>query len=283
MINEKLLQKITNKWPVKVLSAAAALIISILFRMNTLETRFFSVPLRVEPNESLVPASSLTSAVRISLRGESDGIQPILEDDIEAFIDLAKYSNEGTYRVPVQILKKGSALGVAPLEISVLPIEIPLTLEQNVMRSIPIFPVFLGTVAQGYELVSQQIIPEMIIAEGPRSVVNDIIEFNTEIIDLDRRYENFSVRINIVNDNPLIFILGERMIEYRGTIQRIIREQERSNTQTSANSRTAPSSAQTEREQLNAEQSEIRTSDGGHSNIRQSESLLEDHPAGEEQ
>ena len=224
MINNKLLLKITEKWPVKALSVAAALIISIFYRMNTLETRFYSAPLFIEANETLVPLTSLTNSVRISLRGESDGIQQILDEDIEAYIDLGRYTNEGSYRVPVQIRKKGSALGVAPLEISVLPIEIQIVLELNTLKSIPIFPVFMGTVAQGFELTSHQIIPEMVIAEGPRSLINDLIEFNTEIIDLDRRFDNFSVRINIINHNPLIIIQGDRMIEYRGNINRIVRE-----------------------------------------------------------
>ena len=230
MNNTKLIRLITEKWPVKVLSLAAALIISIFFRMSTLETRFFSVPLLIETNETLVPVSSVSNSVRISLRGESDGIQPILEEDIEAYIDLGRYSNEGTYRVPVQIRKRGSALGVAPLEISVLPIEIQITLEQNVRRSIPIFPVFMGAIAQGYELTNQQIIPETILAEGPRSALEEQLEFNTDIIDLDRRYENFSVRVNILNKNPQIIIHGDRMIEYRGTINRIVRDDQENET-----------------------------------------------------
>ena len=223
MINSKLLKKITEKWPVKVLSVAAALIISIFYRMNSLETRFFSVPLKIEANSALVPANSLTNEVRISLRGEPDSIQQIMENDIEAYIDLGRYSNEGTYRAPVQIRKKGSALGVAPLEISVLPIEISLVIEQNIIKSIPVFPVFKGTISQGFELADRQIIPDTIIAEGPRSALEDIKEFNTEIIDIDRRYENFSVRVNIINDNPLISVHGDRMIEFRGVINRIIR------------------------------------------------------------
>jgi YbbR domain-containing protein len=224
LINNKLLLKISEKWPVKVLSVAAALIISIFYRMNTLETRFFSVPLQIDTNENLVPSSSISSAVRISLRGEPDGIQQIIEDDIEAFIDLGRYTSEGTYKVPVQIRKKDSALGISPLEISVLPIEIPLVLEQKVRKSIPVFPIFLGSVAQGYELSSQQLIPEMVIAEGPRSIIEDKNSFNTEIIDLDRRYDNFSVRVNIINNDPFITIQGDRMIEYRGTINRIVRD-----------------------------------------------------------
>ena len=224
MNSAKLIARITEKWPVKVLSLAAALIISVFYRMNTLETRFFSAPLRIESNETLIPASSFASSVRVSLRGEADGIQPILEEDIEAFIDLGRYTSEGNYRVPVQIRKRGSALGVEPLEISVLPIEIPLLLEQKIRRNVPVFPVLQGTVADGYELTYQALIPASVVAEGPRSVLDNHIEFSTEIINLDRRYDDFSIMVNIINENPLISIHGNMMLEFRGSIGRIARE-----------------------------------------------------------
>ena len=226
MNSTQLLVKITEKWPVKVLSVAAALIISIFYRMNTLETRFFTVPLQIEASETLTPAVSFASAVRISLRGEADGIQPILEEDIEAFIDLGRYTAEGIYRIPVQIRRKGSALGIEPLEISVLPIEIPIVLEQKIMQNISVFPVFSGTVAEDFELTYQSVIPATVVAEGPRSSMDSILEFNTETINLDRRYENFTVMVNIINNNPLIAIHGNRMIEYRGVISKISREQQ---------------------------------------------------------
>jgi len=202
-----------------VLSVAAALIISIFYKMNTLDTRFISIPLMLESSDSLIPASSYASTVRVSLRGESGSINPILEDDIEAYIDLKKYKQEGVYRIPVQIRKKGSALGVEPLEISVVPIEITLVLEQRTIRNIPIFPVFSGNVAEGYELTGQLLLPAEVIAEGPKSALDAIYEFNTDTIILEGRYENFTVMANIINDNPQITIHGSRICEYRGTIR----------------------------------------------------------------
>jgi len=223
---EKILAKIMEKWPVKVLSLAAALIISVSYRMNTLETRFFTVPLQIESSETLIPASQFPGAVRVSLRGEGDGIQPILDEDIEAYIDLSRYTAEGNYRVPVQLRKKGSAIGIEPLEISVQPIEILMLLEQRVTKNIPVFPVFSGIVAEGYELTYQSLIPGSVAAEGPRSVMESHIEFNTETINLDRRYDDFSIMVNIINDNPLIFLHGNRMLEFRGSISRIMREEQ---------------------------------------------------------
>ena len=226
--------KITDKWHVKVLSVAAALMFSVFHRMNMLETRFFTVPLRVETNKTdtvLIPANPYAQVIRVSIRGESGVIYPILEDDIEAYIDLDKYSNEGVYKVPVHIRRKGSALSVVPLEISAEPAEIQLKLEERYNRNIPVVPVFNGLVASGYELTSQTVIPASVVAAGPRSIMESIYEFNTQTIELDGRYDDFSVIVNIANNDPLIVIYGTRMIEYRGTIRRIMR---------SAPGRTAP-------------------------------------------
>jgi YbbR domain-containing protein len=224
LINRKQLEKITEKWPVKVLSVAAALILSVFHKMNTLESRFFSSPLSIEANETLIPASSFTQVIRVSLRGEANSIFSILEDDIETYIDLGKYTNEGIYKIPVQIRRKGSALGVEPLEVSVDPIEISVKLERKTIRNINIAPVFQGDIAEGYELTSQIIFPASVIAEGPRSVIEALYEFNTGTIDLNGRYEDFSTIVNIINSDPFIIIHGNRMIEYRGTIRRIPRE-----------------------------------------------------------
>ena len=225
MNRAKLLSLITNKWPVKVLSLAAAIIISVFYRLNTLETRFFTVPLLVESSEILVPSAVFETSARVSIRGEAEDVQLILEEDIEAYIDLGRYLSEGSYRVPVQIRKKGSALGVEPLEISVKPVEIPIVLENRITRNIPVFPVFSGTVAEGYELTYQTIIPGSVIVEGPRSAMENHIEFNTETINLDRRYEDFSIIVNIINNYPLFTILGSRIFEFRGSISRIAREE----------------------------------------------------------
>ena len=230
-----LFAKITEKWPVKVLSLAAAVIISIFYRMNNLETRFFTVPLSVESNNALIPINSFAVSVRVSIRGEAEGIQPILAEDIEAYIDLERYANEGNYRVPVQIRKKGGALGVEPLEISVLPIEIPILLEQKVTRNVSVFPVLTGTVAEGYELTNQSLIPSSVIVEGPRSILDGHIEFYAETINLDGRYNDFTVMVNIKNNNPLLSIYGSGLLEFRGSISRIAREKEADNQAEGAN------------------------------------------------
>jgi YbbR domain-containing protein len=216
----KIIARITEKWPAKVLSVAAALLLSVFHRMSLLETRFFSTPLHIETGEDLIPTSSYTQTIRVSMRGEANSIYPILENDIETYIDTGRYLVEGSYKVPVQIRKKGTALGVEPLEISVKPLEISLYLERKLEKTVPIRPVIRGKVADGYVLTGQSLIPANASAEGPRSVLETVSEFYTEAIDLNGRQRDFSVTVNILKNNPRIILHGNGMIEYRGVIRR---------------------------------------------------------------
>jgi len=217
--NIKFLYKIIEKWPVKIISVAAALIIAYFHKTSSLEKRAFTVPLQIETNGGLIPASFIESSVSVNLKGEAVSINQINAEDIEAYINLDGYNEERTYRIPVQIRKKGNAAGVEPLEISVFPVEISVLLEQKIRRNIPVFPVFNGTLPPEYELASQLIIPEIVTAEGPRSSIEKQHEFNTENIDLDGRNEDFSVFVQIINKNPFITIFGNRMLEYHGVIR----------------------------------------------------------------
>jgi hypothetical protein len=191
--------------------------------MNLIETRVINSYLRIEANESLVPASSYTHFVRVNIRGDSKAIYPVPEDDIEPYIDLKYYTQEGVYQVPIKIRKK--SIGIEALEITTEPMEITVQLDKKLSRSILVVPVFHGNVSDAYVLESHSLIPSFIIAEGPASVIEMKSDFKTEIINLDGRYGDFSVMVNIINDNPLVQIRGNGIIEFRGTVRRKTEEE----------------------------------------------------------
>jgi hypothetical protein len=214
-----LVRKAVENWPVKVLSIALALILVVFHRMSTLEDRFFSVPLNLEGDETLTPSASYVRTVRVTLRGDPNSIYPIGEDDIEAFIDLSKYGKPGTYRAPVQVRKKGSALGVEPLEISVDPLEAVVELDVKISKSVPLRPNFRGSVENGYQLSSYTMTPVQVTIEGPQNLAGAITELTTEVIDLDGREEDFSLSTAVVNRDPLVLIRGRGTVEFRGTVR----------------------------------------------------------------
>ncbi|MDR1318741.1 MAG: hypothetical protein LBJ90_03875 [Treponema sp.] len=219
MNSRKIFAGLVENWFAKVLSVFIALLLFVFHRMSTLEDRFFSVPLSVESNSSFIPASPYTRMIRISVRGDANSIYPILEDDIEAYIDLKKYDAAGRYSVPVQIRKKGTALIAEPLEITADPMEISLQLDQRISKYVPITAGLRGNVETGFDFVSYTLTPTQAVIDGPMNVVGDISELYTDIVDLEGRNEDFSVVVNILNRDPLIVIRGNGMTEFRGFVR----------------------------------------------------------------
>jgi YbbR domain-containing protein len=208
-----------ENWPVKVLSVALALILFVFHQLNTLATRSISVPLNIETNSALVPASDYPQNVRIGLRGEDDGIKLITDSDIEAYVDLARHDEEGVYSVPVQVRKKGSALGIEPLEITVYPSKISILLDFRTNKIIPLAAVVRGRAADGFDLVSFSVSPSEVAVTGPLAALEQIAEIETELIDLDGRNGDFTVEVNIINPNPFFILRGSGKAEFSCVIR----------------------------------------------------------------
>jgi YbbR domain-containing protein len=218
----KLLAKVANNWLAKVLSVALAIILFVFHRMGTLGDRFFTVPLKIEMNSALVPASSYPRVIRVNLRGEEANIYSISEEDIEAYIDLKDYDTPGWYRAPVLIRKTGTSLGLEPLEISVDPIEISLELDRKISKYVPLAPNLRGTVQDGHNLISSTLTPAQVVVEGPLSLLESVSELYTDFIDLEGRTDDFSVTVGILNSDPLLLIRGSGMIEFHGFVRRTV-------------------------------------------------------------
>jgi YbbR domain-containing protein len=214
----KLLAKATVNWPAKVCSIALALLIFVFHRLSNLENRFISVPLQVERSGNLIPSSSYTRMIQVTLRGDSS-IFSILEEDIEAYIDFSQYTSQGFYRAPVQINKKGTALRVDPLEILVDPMEIALELDHKISKLIPLRPAIRDAPQEGYELISYSMTPTQVQIDGPSNVLQTISELSTDFIELDGRNADFTVVVNILNRDPLVVIRGNGTTEFRGIIR----------------------------------------------------------------
>ena len=219
MSSNKLVAKIIENWPVKVLSVALALILFVFNRLNTLTTRPLSVPLDIETSSALAPASAYPHNVRVNLRGEDEGVKAISEHDIEAYVDLSRYEDGGLYSAPVQVRKKGSALGIEPLEIAVSPSKISVQLDQRISRTIPLSAAIRGRAVDGFDLVSYTLSPQEVVIVGPRGSLESVIELETDSIELDGRNGDFTAVVNIVNPSPLFVLRGNGTAEFSCVIR----------------------------------------------------------------
>jgi YbbR domain-containing protein len=218
----KLLARITEKWPVKVLSVVVAIILFLFHRLGNIQERFFSVSLHLEISNNLVPSSSYPHNIRVTLRGDANSIYPVEEDDIEAYLDLTRYREPGSFKTPVQIRKKGTAIEVENLEIIAEPMEVAIDLDTKLSKYVPIAPNLEGNPERGYELVSYTLEPNQMVIDGPLNLISGVAELNTDFIDLESRNEDFTVHLKVMNPNPLLVIRGDGMTEFRGFIRESI-------------------------------------------------------------
>jgi hypothetical protein len=222
----KLQELILDNWPAKVLSVGCALVLFVFYQTSTLEERFFSVPLLVEGSGAMVPASQYPRMIRVTLRGSANSIYPIINSDIETFIDISGANEKGTGHFPVQVRKKGTALdadtGLSTLEISVEPMEITVELDTKLSVFVNVTPRMRGEVAAGFELTRTALNPSRVRVEGPEELVRRYTELSTETIDLEDRAADFTVITRVTNPDPLITLQGESIVEFYGEVRPVL-------------------------------------------------------------
>jgi YbbR domain-containing protein len=215
----KFFERITHNWPIKILSIAAAVLLFLFNQMATLEERFLSVPLVIRTGEQFIPAETYPRTVRVTLRGQSEDINLVLEDDIKVHADFTRFKEEGRYTVPIRVVKEGSLAHTEPLELQVEPKTISLKIEKKLSKSVKVEPLLVGYPAKGYELTQYFLTPSSVEIEGLESSVKDLKAVETEPIDLSARTEDFTVRLRLKKPDQFSSFPGGDTVEFFGIIQ----------------------------------------------------------------
>ncbi len=216
------LNRLFDRWPVKIICIALAIVLYILFRVNTLTERQLTIPLKVITAEGFIVSSEYPGSINVSLRGDEDELQGILPDDIEAFVTLVPYPEEGEFQIPVEFLKKGSALQPEALELRPRPRIITLSQEPRTVRSLLVRPELSGFPTLGYELTQFFVSPSSVTAVGPKSQLSNLTELKTELIDLSGRRSDFTITTRIVLPSSQIEIPGGQIVEFRGVVDEAV-------------------------------------------------------------
>ncbi|HUX14464.1 MAG TPA: CdaR family protein [Spirochaetia bacterium] len=222
MKNSSLLDRLLQNWPVKVLALAAAVLLFFFNQLSRLEVRYFSVPLQIVVPAGYVPGAPYPSKVRVTLRGESTAIFRVLEEDVEAYADFSAHDTEGVFKEPIQIRKKGSALNIDPLEITVEPLEVTVTLDRKMSKSLEVVPRLKGFPPPGYQLSKYTLKPSTVEAVGPRSHLDKVSTVQTEDIDLTGRVADFTAQVRLDQNDPLVDLPGGNVVEFHGVIQQSV-------------------------------------------------------------
>jgi len=217
-----LLARTFKNWPAKILSLAAAVLLLVYHDITRLEERFLTVPLELELSADQVPASTYPRQVRLRVRGDSEQVFRVVEDDFRAFLDLRRFSTDGEYTAPVQINRTRTAEGSGALEVTAEPDVVVIRLEERLLKSLEVVPRTSGFPPSGYELVQLMMTPSSVEVEGPRSILEEIRTVYTEDVDISNRKEPFTERIRLVRPDPLILFHGGDIVEIRGIIEEAV-------------------------------------------------------------
>jgi len=217
-LKSRLGRRVFENWPAKVIALAVAVVVVLLSDIAGVGERYFSVPLELRLSESLVPGEPYSNRVRVILRGDEEEIFRVLEDDILAHADFSGHEQDGVYRAPIELRKQGTALDVDALEITVEPLTITVTLEEKLISSIEVVPNLIGFPPPGYELTDYRLSPTQVAVVGPRSRVEGLTSILTEVIDLARRQEDYSVRIRLEKPDELLDFPGGDVVDFRALI-----------------------------------------------------------------
>ena len=218
----KIIERLLNNWPAKVLSFALAVLLVYFYKINTTEERFLSIPLEVSMGSSFTASERYPTHVRISLRGSEENIFMVEEDDLKAYADFSRHREKGIYREPVIIERSGNALYADPLEIRVEPMEIILSIEEKLVRNIDVVADIKGYPAENYELSDYTLNPSFLTVEGPAKIIEKILDFKTEEINLSGRSENFILPVRIVYKNDMVEFLSGREVQFKGQIEKTL-------------------------------------------------------------
>lgn len=121
----RLLRLLSYNVLAKAISLAAAASLFVLLRVNTLDQRFFSVPLQFELPPGYALASVAPQSARLTLRGEQELIFSLSEEEFTAVVDLRPFPAEGEHEAPVEVLTEGRAANVQRLEVASDPTRSP--------------------------------------------------------------------------------------------------------------------------------------------------------------
>ncbi|MBI4849823.1 MAG: hypothetical protein HY808_14835 [Nitrospirae bacterium] len=138
--------------------------------------------------------------VSINIEGQERILKSLRQNEISAVVDLGDVKAGRSFiTLTHENIKLPSTLEVTGIE----PQTISLTLEKQMKKTVSVQPAIVGVPARGFVIMEIKVEPDMIIIEGPRSVISRIYNVKTEPIDItglnaDLQYK---AKLNLANFN----------------------------------------------------------------------------------
>ncbi|WP_191013687.1 CdaR family protein [Treponema zioleckii] len=210
---KKIKEILVHNWRAKALCFGISCLLYIFYQNQTLESNTLTIPLRIKADNGIVMENSpSTSNVAVEIRGRIEDLKNLSETDFRPYLDLNYTPQAGEYDFPVLLDISNRALKISPLEITVRPKQIHLSVDEKYTDFIDVKPLFVGSVPSGYEL-KYSVLPEQVKITGPKSRVEKLKLVQTKEIDISSisGTEVVSTRIN----SPGVFLKYDEKQEFK--------------------------------------------------------------------
>ena len=209
MNTKRLVDKILDKWPAKVICLIIAIFLYFFHQASTIDSKTFVVPLEIIENGIVMHVGSSANSVAVNVRADEEAIKSILQSDITASVNLDMITEKGSYTLPVKITLADSLLTYDPLEVKLKDDTVTIDVDRKAIKYVPIVPSVVGEVAHGYEIDTITMSPSTIEISGPESVVNATDQIYTTRLNVSNAEINFSTETSYQQLNKLITVMDE--------------------------------------------------------------------------
>ncbi len=171
-----------STWSLKIASVIIAIALWFFVNSRGVSEITIAVPIEIKnmPGGYEI-VKQKTNEVDVGLRGHERLIKGLKIQDIRVYVDMAK-ADEGwnTNYINKENIKVPPSMEVTKIDPSVVKIKI----EKTVKKEITIKSVVRGTPAGGYRVKSVKVEPEVVIAEGAKSVMAKAHQLTAEAVDI---------------------------------------------------------------------------------------------------
>jgi YbbR domain-containing protein len=204
MNRKRLFDKITENWSVKVLSLIAAVLLVFFYRLSNQGQKYLSLGVEVISHDEYVVVAMGDTDITVQVKGDKEKIDAVVPKDIVLTVDLKEITKPGKHMISVRPRLSGTAANLDPLQITIEPSKIEVTVEKKITKVVQVSPALKGAPSFGYAVDRIYVSPENIEIEGPENSVNLVKVVHTGDINLTGKKDRFTQIVDLVSPGELI-------------------------------------------------------------------------------
>ena len=200
----------SKDWPLKFVSLMIAVVIWYVVGREDMVDKIVTVPIEViNMPRDLIIANQFKKEIEVTVSGPRAAIEDMTSRSVTRQINLSNAS-PGT-----SVIENGKDSIAVPRGVTVLriqPSSILLSLDKLVQKDFPVASVTKGEVASGYQLEPIKLEPDSISITGPQTILGQLDELRTKIIDLTNLTRSRQLQIPLDLSPEIVELIGETSV-----------------------------------------------------------------------